>query len=139
MKHHALPTLHLWQVLAAVKKLSAQGSAVLQLTTRLVTEEVRRPPRAARAAVLAVFQVYPGLATSLLGGADANTQQVSTCPMQVIVLEPHAHPHTHAAGSAIASTTGICVLRQRLLAFVRKCIAVMLPAFPPLLLTALSL
>lgn len=41
LKYHALPTLHLLQVLAAVKKLSAQGSAVVQLTTRLVTEEVR--------------------------------------------------------------------------------------------------
>lgn len=92
-----------------------------------------------RAAVPASFQVYPGLATSLLGGADANTQQVSTVNCRLLRLR-RTGPHTaRAAGAAVASTTGNCVLRQRLLASVRNCIAVMLAAFPPLLLTALSL
>jgi hypothetical protein len=92
-----------------------------------------------RAAVPASFQVYPGLATSLLGGADANTQQVSTVNCRLLRLS-RTGPHTaHAAGAAVASTTGNCVLRQRLLASVRNCIALMLAAFPPLLLTALSL
>lgn len=125
-------------MLAAVNKLSAQGSGVVELTTRLVTQEVRRPPRAAPRCSLSLF---PGLPRPRHFAARGRRRQHSAgqhCELQVIALEPG--PHTaHAAGAAVASTTGNCVLRQRLLASVRNCIAVMLAAFPPLLLTALSL
>jgi hypothetical protein len=72
----ALLTPLVLQVLAAVCKLSAQGLRPEQLKTRHVTEEVIFLSIMLQAANRQAVQVYPGLAASLLGGADANTEQV---------------------------------------------------------------
>jgi len=88
--------------------------------------------------VLKIVQVYPGLAASLLGGADANTQQVSAwrsqLPSLLICNRTRRHlSHSRAAcaaGAAAAAAQGLCAHGCRRLA-IDRCCSVMLHEWLP--------